>query len=70
MGWIPRLGSLWIFIPLVSALNFVSLTPSMGIYFVPASKKGRSIYTSVFLLEFHVFCKLYLRHSGLISTNQ
>jgi hypothetical protein len=30
-------------------------------YFVPNSKKGQSVHTLVFvLLEFHVFCKLYL----------
>ena len=29
--------------------------------FVPSSKKGQSVHTLVFvLLEFHVFCKLYL----------
>jgi hypothetical protein len=46
--------------PSVLAQNFVSVTPSMGILF-PHSKKEQSIYTLVFLLlEFHVFCKLYL----------
>jgi hypothetical protein len=29
MGWIPRCGSLWMVLPFVSALNFVSVTPSM-----------------------------------------
>jgi hypothetical protein len=29
MGWIPRWGSLWMAFPSVSALNFVSVTPSM-----------------------------------------
>jgi hypothetical protein len=33
MGWIPGWGSLWIVFPSVSALNFVSVTPSMGILF-------------------------------------
>jgi hypothetical protein len=29
--------------------------------YVPNSKKGQSVHTLVFvLLEFHVFCKLYL----------
>jgi hypothetical protein len=28
--------------------------------FVPNSKKGESVHTLVFILEFHVFCKLYL----------
>jgi hypothetical protein len=33
MGWIPRWISLWMVIPSVSALNFVSISPSMGILF-------------------------------------
>jgi hypothetical protein len=33
MGWIPEWGSLWMVLPFVSALNFVSVTPSMGILF-------------------------------------
>ena len=37
-------------------------------YFVPPSKKERSIHTLVFLLlEFHVFCKLYLGYSKLLG---
>jgi hypothetical protein len=47
------------------------LCNSINGYFIPHSKKGRSIHTLVFLLlEFHVFCKLYLGYSvsGLIST--
>jgi hypothetical protein len=31
--WIPREGRLWMVIPSVSAPNFVSVTPSMGILF-------------------------------------
>jgi hypothetical protein len=35
-------------------------------YFLPPSKKDRSIHTLIFLLlEFHVFCKLYLGYSEL-----
>jgi hypothetical protein len=33
MGWIPRWGILRMVIPSVSVLNFVSVTPSMGILF-------------------------------------
>jgi hypothetical protein len=33
MGWIPKWCSLWVIVPSVSALNFVSITPSMGILF-------------------------------------
>jgi hypothetical protein len=60
-------GSLWTDLPSLSAPNFVSVTPSMGI-FLPLSKKDRSIHTSVFLLlEFHVLCKLYLGYSELLE---
>jgi hypothetical protein len=34
MGWIPKWGSLWMVVPSVSALNFVSVSPSMGILFL------------------------------------
>jgi hypothetical protein len=37
-------------------------------YFVPPSKKDGSIHTLVFLLEFHVFCKLYLGYSELLGS--
>jgi hypothetical protein len=37
-------------------------------YFVPHSKKKQSIHTLVFiLLEFHVFCKLYLGYSKFLG---
>jgi hypothetical protein len=37
-------------------------------YFVPPSEKDRSIHTLVFLLlEFHVFCELYLGNSELLG---
>jgi hypothetical protein len=32
MGWIPRWGSLWMVHPFVLAPNFVSVTPSMGVF--------------------------------------
>jgi hypothetical protein len=36
--------------------------------FAPYSKKGQSVHTLVFLLlEFHVFCKLYLRYSKFLG---
>ena len=43
--------------------------------FVPSSKKGQNVHTFVFVLEFHVFSKLYLiswvfKVSGLIFTYQ
>ena len=49
MGWIPEWGSLCMVLLSVSSPNFVSVTPYMGILF--------PILT---LLEFHVFCELYL----------
>ena len=37
-------------------------------YFVPNSKMEQTIHTLVFLLlEFHVFCKLYLRYSKFLG---
>jgi hypothetical protein len=33
MGWIPGWGSLWMVLSSVSALNFFSLTPSIGFLF-------------------------------------
>jgi hypothetical protein len=65
MAWIPKWGSLWLVIPSVSTLNFV--TPSMGVLF-PLSKKAQSIHTLVFLLlEFHVFFKWYLGYSMFLG---
>ena len=40
MGWIPRWGSLWVVLPLVSAPNFISVTPSMGVLF-PILRRGK-----------------------------
>ena len=54
-------------LPSVSALHFVSVTPSMGISF-PHSMKERSVHTLVFLLlEFHVVFKLYLGYSKFLG---
>jgi hypothetical protein len=44
------------------------LCNSFHVYLVPHSKKEQSIHTLVFrLLEFHVFCKLYLGYSELLG---
>jgi hypothetical protein len=32
MGWIPGYGSLYMVHPFISAPNFVSVTPSMGVF--------------------------------------
>jgi hypothetical protein len=39
MGWIPGYGSLYMVHPFVSAPNFVSVTPSMGVLF-PLLRRG------------------------------
>jgi hypothetical protein len=65
MRWIPGWGSLWMVLHSLSALNFV--IPFMGNFF-PHSKEELSIHTLVFLLlEFHVFCKLYLGYSKFLG---
>jgi hypothetical protein len=46
----------------VSALNFVSVTPSMGIL-LPILRRNEVSPLWSFFLEFHVFCKLYLGYS-------
>jgi hypothetical protein len=59
MGWIPAYDNHSMVHPFVTAPNFVSVTPSMGVLF-PFLRKG-SVHTLVFvLLEFHAFGKLYL----------
>jgi hypothetical protein len=45
--------------PFFSLCFTLCLCNSFHRYFLPPSKKDRSIHTFVFLLEFHVFCKLH-----------
>jgi hypothetical protein len=40
MGWIPAYGSHYVVHPFVTAPNFVSATPSMGVLF-PFLRKGK-----------------------------
>jgi hypothetical protein len=40
MGWIPGYGSLYMVHPFISAPNFVSVTPSMGVLF-PLLRRGK-----------------------------
>jgi hypothetical protein len=47
MGWIPGWGSLWMVLPSVSAPNFVSVTPSIGILFPILRRK--EVFTLWFL---------------------
>jgi hypothetical protein len=57
--------SRWSFI--LSLLHTVSATPYMGILF-PLLRRTESIHTLAFLLlEFHVFCELYLGYSELLG---
>jgi hypothetical protein len=63
VGWIPAWGTLWMVHSFVLAPKFVSFHG----YFVPYSKQECSIYTLVFLLDFLVFCKLYLGHSKFLG---
>jgi hypothetical protein len=53
MGWIPGYGSLYMVHPFISAPNFVSVTPSMGVLF-PNLRRGivsTLAYTSKILLK-------------------
>jgi hypothetical protein len=52
MGWIPRWDSLWMVLPSVSAPNFVSVTPSMGILFPILRRNEVSTLWSSFFLSF------------------
>ena len=60
MGWIPRLGSLWMVIPSISALNFVSVTPYMGILFPNLRRNEVSTLWSSFFLSFMWFVNCIL----------
>ena len=62
MGWIPGYGSLYMVHPFISAPNFVSVTPSMGVLF-PILRRGIvSTLQSSFFLSFMCLanCILYL----------
>jgi hypothetical protein len=64
MGWIPGWGSLWMVHPFVSAPNFVSVTPSMGILFPIRRRNEVSIGWSSFFLIFLCFANCIL---GILS---
>ena len=62
MGWIPRYGSLYMVHPFVSAPNFVSVTPSMGVFFFPILRRGKvSTLWSQFFLSFICFADCILQ---------
>ena len=54
MGWIPRWGSLWMVIPSVSALNFVYVTPFVGILFPLLRRIEISLFCFVFRFSFQI----------------
>jgi hypothetical protein len=54
MGLIPWWGSLWMVLPSISAPNFVSVTPSMGVLFPSLRKNEVSPLWSSFFLSFSV----------------
>jgi hypothetical protein len=64
MEWGPGWGSLWMVHPFVSAPNFVSVTPSMGVLF-PILRRGEvSTFWSSFFLSFMCFANCML---GILS---
>jgi hypothetical protein len=67
MGCFPRWDSLCLVIPSVSAPYFVSVTPSIGILFPLLRRIEVSTILVFLLLEFHLFCKLYLGYSELLG---
>jgi hypothetical protein len=53
--WIPKRGSLWMVVSSGSALDFVSITPSMSILFPILRRKEVSTLSSSFFLNFMCF---------------
>jgi hypothetical protein len=64
MGWIPRYSSLQMVHPFVSALIFVSVTPSMGVSFPLLKRNKVSTLLSSFFLSFLCFANCIL---GILS---
>jgi hypothetical protein len=64
MEWTPGWGSLWMVLPSVSALNFVSVTPYMGILFFILRRNEVSTFWSSFFLSFICFANGIL---GILS---
>ena len=69
MGWIPGYGSLQMVHPFVSAPNFVSVTPSMGVLFPILRRAKVSTLWSSFFLSFMCFanCNLYFGYSKFLG---
>jgi hypothetical protein len=64
MGWTPGWGSLWIVHPFISAPNFVSVTPSLGVLF-PVLRRGEVSTLWSSFLSFMCFANCIL---GFLST--
>jgi hypothetical protein len=64
MGWIPGWGNLWMVHPSDSALNFVSITPSMAILFPILRRNEVSTLWSSFFLIFLCFANCIV---GILS---
>jgi hypothetical protein len=62
MGWIPGYGSLCMVHPFVSAPNFVSVTPSLGVLF-PLLRRG---IVSTLQNEFMKFLGKWMDLEGII----
>ena len=60
MRWIPGWSSLCMVLPSISALNFVSVTPSMGILFQILRRNKVSTFLSSFFLRFMSFANCIL----------
>jgi hypothetical protein len=59
MGWIPGWGSLWMILPFFTASNFVSVTPSMGIFF-PIQRRNEVFTLWSSFLNFMCFANCIL----------
>jgi hypothetical protein len=64
MDWILGWDSLWMVLPSISAPNFVSVTPSMGILFPILRRNEVSTLQSFFFLSFMCFANCIL---GILS---
>jgi hypothetical protein len=60
MGWIPGWGSHWMVLPSISALNIVSVTPSMGILLPLLRRNEVSTLWSSLFLSFMSFANFIL----------
>ena len=69
MGWIPGYGNHKMVHPFITASNFVSVTPSMGVLF-PILRRGKvpTLWSSFFLSFIHLAnCILYLGYTKFLG---